>query len=133
MIKQSQFKSAEQAMRQINRAWLDGKVEDLAPRLHSDIVMVLRGWTGRVRGKQGFLAGFREFLQSSRIHEFNEQDIQVDVAGNAAVVTFRYEMVYERSNARFRSTGRDLWVLQHQGNSWIAVWRTMLEVEENPA
>lgn len=133
MTEQSQRESAELAMRQINDAWLRGRVEDLAPVLHADIVMVLPGWVGRVEGKQEFLAGFREFLQSSKIHEFNEQDLQVDVAGSAAVVTFRYEMVYERDSARFRATGRDLWVFENQGASWIAVWRTMLDVEENPA
>jgi hypothetical protein len=49
------------------------------------------------------------------------------------VVTFRYEMVYERSGGRFRSTGRDLWVFQSQGRAWIAVWRTMLDMEETAA
>lgn len=133
MTEQSQRESAELAMRQINAAWLRGKVDDLAPLLHSNIVMVLPGWSGRVEGKQGFLAGFRDFFQSSKIHEFNEQDFRADVVGSAAVITFRYEMLYERHGDRFRSTGRDLWVFQNQGDSWIAVWRTMLDLEENPA
>jgi len=30
-------------------------------------------------------------------------------------------------------TGRDLWVFQKQGRGWIAVWRTMLDLEENAA
>jgi hypothetical protein len=42
-------------------------------------------------------------------------------------------MVYERSGGRFRSTGRDLWGFQNQGSEWIAVWRTMLDIEENAA
>ena len=132
MTEQSQRESAELAMRQINAAWLHGQVDDLAPLLHADIVMVLPGWSGRVAGKQEFLAGFRDFLESSKIHEFNEEDIQADVAGSAAVVTFRYEMLYERDSTQFRSTGRDLWVFQSQGAAWIAVWRTMLDLEENP-
>ena len=132
MTEQSQRESAELAMRQINAAWLNGRIEDVTPLLHTDIVMVLPGWSGRVEGKQEFLAGFRDFLQSSKIHEFHDQDLQVDVAGGAAVVTFRYEMLYERDGARFRATGRDLWVFQNQGTGWIAVWRTMLDLEETP-
>jgi ketosteroid isomerase-like protein len=133
MSEQSQSGSAELVMRQINAAWLHGQVDDLAPLLHSNIVMVLPGWSGRVAGKQEFLAGFRDFLESSKIHEFNEEDLQADVAGSAAVITFRYEMLYERDGARFTATGRDLWVFQKQGAGWIAVWRTMLDLEENPA
>ncbi|HET9177312.1 MAG TPA: nuclear transport factor 2 family protein [Terriglobia bacterium] len=133
MNERSQRNSAEMAMRQINDAWLSGRIEDLASALHADIVIVLPGWSGRVAGKQEFLAGFREFLQSSKIHEFNEQDLQADVAGSTAVVAFRFEMLYEREGTQFRSTGRDLWVFQKKGNSWIAVWRTMLDLEESPA
>ncbi|HEX5410730.1 MAG TPA: nuclear transport factor 2 family protein [Terriglobia bacterium] len=133
MPEQSPRESAELAMRQINAAWLHGQVDDLAPRLHADIVMVVPGWSGRVAGKQEFLTGFRDFLESSKIHEFNEEDLQADVSGSTAVVTFRYEMLYERDSARFRATGRDLWVFQSQGAAWIAVWRTMLDLEESPA
>jgi hypothetical protein len=42
-------------------------------------------------------------------------------------------MVYERSGERYRATGRDLWVFGAQGNAWIAVWRTMLDMDEKPA
>jgi hypothetical protein len=50
-----------------------------------------------------------------------------------AVAIFQYEMVYERSGERYRSTGRDLWVFQGEGDAWIAVWRTMLEMQEEDA
>jgi hypothetical protein len=120
-------------MRQINAAWLHGQLDDLAPLLHPNIVMVLPGGSGRGAGKQEFLAGFRDFLESSKIHEFNEEDLQADVVGSAAVITFRYEMLYERDGARFTATGRDLWVFENQGAAWIAIWRTMLDLEDNPA
>jgi hypothetical protein len=42
-------------------------------------------------------------------------------------------MVYERSGQSFRSTGRDLWVFQQQIGGWLAVWRTMLDMAEEPA
>jgi hypothetical protein len=121
------------AMRQINRVWLAGRVDDLVPLFHPEIVMVFPGFSGRVQGREGFLAGFSDFCQHARIHEFNETDHQVDVAGKTAVVSFRYEMVYERDAKRFRAVGRDLWVFEKQERDWIAVWRTMLEMEESPA
>jgi hypothetical protein len=40
-------------------------------------------------------------------------------------------MIYERAGRRYRSSGRDLWVFQKQGETWIAVWRTMLDIKES--
>jgi prepilin-type processing-associated H-X9-DG protein len=120
-------------MRRINQAWLDGHVEDLAPMVHPEMVMVFPGFAGRMQGRDAFLAGFRDFCQNAKVHYFRDHDHQVDVTGSVAAVTFRYEMIYERSRERFRSTGRDLWVFQSHNKEWVAVWRTMLDVVENPA
>lgn len=119
------------AMHRINQAWLEGRVDDLAPLVHPEIVMVMPGFAARAKGRDSFLAGFRDFCQNATIQEFNTHDQQVDVAGDTAVAAFRYDMLYERSGERYRATGRDLWVLQKQGGVWIAVWRAMLEMEEN--
>ena len=117
-------------MSRINQAWLDGRVEDLALMVHPDIVMAFPGFAGRIQGREDFLGGFRDFCQSAKVHKFDQHDQQIDVAGDVAVVTFRYELVYERSGKRFSSSGRDFWVFQNQGTEWIAVWRTMLDTEE---
>jgi len=119
------------AMRQINQVWLDGKVQDLEPLVHSEIVMVLPDFAGRIQGREEFLTGFRDFCQNATVHEFREHDQQVDVAGNTAVSTLRYDMVYERSGQRYRATGRDLWVFMKQDEAWIAVWRAMLDMKED--
>jgi ketosteroid isomerase-like protein len=133
MTDEAERENAAAAMRRINRAWLDGKVEDLAPLVHPEIVMVFPGFTGRIQGREEFLAGFRDFCQNARIHEFQEHDYQVDIAGDTAVITFRYEMIYERSGERYHASGRDLWLFQDQANTWIAVWRAMLDIEEKAA
>ena len=133
MVDESVHENAASAMRLINQAWLHGQVEDLAPMVHPEIVMVFPDFAGRIQGREDFLAGFRDFRQNATIQEFREHDRQVDVAGDTAVVTFRYDMVYKRSGQRYRSIGRDLWVFQKQGRGWIAVWRTMLDMEENSA
>lgn len=130
---EAKHEGLEAIMRRINRLWLDGDVEALAPMVDPEIVMVFPGFSGRIQGREEFLAGFRDFCQHAKIHHFHDYDHQFDVAGGTAVVTFRYEMVYERSDERYRSTGRDLWVFEDQRGGWIAVWRTMLDVEEKAA
>jgi ketosteroid isomerase-like protein len=117
----------------INRVWLNGQVEALAAMVDPDIVMVFPDFSGRSHGREQFLAGFRDFRENAKVHEFHDYDYQSDLVGNTAVVTFRYDMVYERSGERYRASGRDLWVFRGQDDGWIAVWRTMLEMQEKTA
>jgi hypothetical protein len=133
MVDGSPSEQAAATMRRINQVWLDGRVQDLEPLAHPDIVTVIPGFGQRIQGREGFLAGFRDFCENATIEEFREHDLQVDGTGNTSVVTFRYDMVFERSGQRYRCAGRDLWVLQKQDGAWIAVWRAMLDMEENPA
>jgi hypothetical protein len=39
-------------------------------------------------------------------------------------------MVYERSDKSYHATGRDLWVFSENEGEWLAVWRTMLDLDE---
>jgi ketosteroid isomerase-like protein len=133
MPHESEREAAATAMRHINQAWVRGRVDDLGLLVHPDIVMVLPGFSGRIQGREAILAGFRDFCETATIHDFREHEEQIDVAGRTAVVSFRYELTYERSGQRYRATGRDLWVFQNEGREWIAVWRTMLELEEHDA
>jgi ketosteroid isomerase-like protein len=125
--------SVAAAMRKINDAWIARRVEDLAAMVHEEIVMVFPGFAGRIQGREAFLAGFRDFSENARILHFHEGEHQIDVAGETAVVNFSYEMLYERSAKQYRATGRDLWVFEKQGAAWLAVWRTMLDLNETPA
>ena len=69
-------------IQRINRLWLNGQVEDLGPMVHPEVVMVFPGFTGRIQGRQKFLAGFRDFCENAKVHEFRNYDHQSDLAGN---------------------------------------------------
>ena len=114
MVDESKGADVAKAMRQINQAWVNGQIQDLAPMVHPEIVMVFPGFAGRVQGRETLLAGFADFCQNATIHEFREYGHQVDVVGDTAVVIFEYGHGLYRSGARYRSTGRDLWVFQLQ-------------------
>jgi len=118
------------AMRRINQAWLAGRVEELGPLLHPDIVMAFPGFAGRATGREAFLAGFGDFCQNARVLEFEESEHHADVTGRTAVVTYRYRMLYERAGHAYRASGRDLWVFEEESGAWLAVWRTMLDLCE---
>lgn len=130
MPEKSKGTDAADVMRLINRTWLDNRVEDLRPFFHVEITMALPGFAGTVTGREQFLAGFRDFVDHAIVHEFREEDYQTDTAGNTAVVSFNFYIDYERAGKRYHSTGRDVWVFERNGASWLAVWRTMVGVEE---
>ena len=119
-------------MSAISRAWLNGRSDELVPLFHPDLTMVFPGFAGRVVGREEVIAGFVDFCSNAAIHEFRESDFQADVVADTAVASYRYEMVYERSGEKYRATGRDLWVFTQQNGNWVAVWRTMPEMDERP-
>ena len=120
-------------MRRVNEAWLGGRLDDLSALLHPDIVMVFPDFVGRAQGRDTFLGGFEDFCSSARILDFRDSEIDIDLAGHTAVVTFLYEMLYQRLGVRYRVTGRDMWIFEKRGLDWLAVWRTMLDTEETTA
>ena len=122
-----------ETLRRINEAWLDGRPHDLLPLVHPEITMVFPGFAGRIQGAASFLAGFEEFCRTARVHSYQEHDRQIDVVADTAVASFRFEMVYEREGSSYQATGRDLWVFTRQSGGWLAVWRTMLDLHEQPA
>ncbi len=78
------------------------------------------------------LAGERDFCANARVNGFHDHGNATDLIGDTAVITFQYEMTYERSGERHQATGRDLWVFREIAGAWIAVWRAMLDLHEQP-
>ena len=114
----------------INQAWCSNTPLGMSQYLHPDIVMKYPGFSGEVIGRDAFLAGFVEFCTNARVLEYIEKNEQIHVVGNCAVASFQFEMLYERTQYQERSKGRDLWVFQCISHKWVAVWRTMMELEE---
>ena len=130
MTYESQRAEAAATMQQINEAWRKGRPQDLSTLVHPEIIMVLPNFAGKIAGRESFLAGFEDFCRNAKLEELQEHDQQIDVVDATAVVSFRFEMTHERAGARYRSTGRDLWLFERQREKWIAVWRTMLDMTE---
>jgi hypothetical protein len=117
-------------MSAINQAWRSNAPLEMSLYLHPDIVMKFPGFSGEVAGRDALLASFVEFCTNARVLEYQESNEQVNIIGECAVVSFRFEMLYERAKYQERSKGRDLWVFQYISDEWVAVWRTMMELEE---
>lgn len=82
-------------------------------------------------GKGLLLAGFIEFCSNARVLEYKESDEQIQVIGDIAFASFRFDMLYERALYRERSTGRDIWAFKQSDGKWLAVWRMMVDLKED--
>ncbi|MDH3496444.1 MAG: nuclear transport factor 2 family protein [Gemmatimonadota bacterium] len=120
-------------LQRINDAWLHGRPRDLASSLAPDIVMVFPGFAGHAEGRAAVVAGFADFCATARLERHRLFDEHVHAVGTTAVASFAFELVYEREGVRYRSTGHDVWVFTKQAETWLAVWRTMVDVGEAPA
>ena len=54
----------------------------------------------------------------------------IDVWGNTAVATYRYEIAYEMGGQLYQEMGQDLFVFVRDGGRWRAVWRTLIPFTE---
>jgi ketosteroid isomerase-like protein len=114
----------------INAAWREGHPLSMLKYLHPEITMVLPKFTGTVQGRDTLIASFEEFCKNAKIIEYKESDESISVIGDCAIATYCFQMIYERSAYREDSQGRDLWVFRKQGDDWVAVWRTMLDLAQ---
>jgi len=131
MITISDMKSEiQEIISTISHAWQTGRTADMAPYFHPNIVMKYPKFKGEAIGKEKILAGFEEFYKNARVLEYGESDQQIDIIDNCAVVSYNFNMLYERTNYRERSVGRDLWIFQRESNRWLAVWRTLVDLTE---
>ena len=117
-----------EAMSAINTAWRIGRVSEMIPYLHPEIVAKFPGFSGEIIGREKLMASFVEFCTNARVLDYTESDEQINVIDECAVVSYRFDMVYERSAYREHSQGRDFWVFQRRSGHWLAVWRTLFDL-----
>jgi hypothetical protein len=115
----------------INQAWLEGRPLDLEALFDPNVVMLLPGGT-RVEGRSLLVQSFVDMCENAQVHGFEESDRQVEAFAETAVASFAFTIVYERDGEKYRSMGRDLWVFSRVDEDWKAVFRTMLDLAEEP-
>jgi ketosteroid isomerase-like protein len=121
-----------ETMAAINRAWCEDRPSEMYPYLHPDVTMVLPDCCDSITGRDAILGSFGEFCASARVLAYTQSEERIDVVGNVAFVRYRFDLLYERASSRQRSTGRDLWAFERVGWTWVAVWRAMLDVRDDP-
>jgi len=119
------------AMAAINRSWRENRPSEMRHYLHPKVTTVMPGFSGTAVGSEAMLAGFKEWCKNARVLEYKESDEQIQIVGDVGFVSYRFDMLYERASYREISKGRDIWVFECWDGKWVAIWRTMIELQED--
>ncbi|HMK31586.1 MAG TPA: nuclear transport factor 2 family protein [Terriglobales bacterium] len=114
----------------INDAWLRGGPEDIPLALnscfHSDIRIKGPGFQEMATGKEACIRSYQEFLRQAQIRGCTLSEPAIDVYGDTAVATLRWDMTYALNGQEFSESGHDLFVFARIAGQWLAAWRAML-------
>ena len=114
----------------LNRAWTEGRVEELRDYFHKDMVAVTPTERERLVGRDECLASWRGFVASVTIESWNDHEPQVQVYGATAVVTYYYELRCRTGGEVLHLAGRDMMVLVREAARW---WVVADQFSEYPA
>jgi uncharacterized protein (TIGR02246 family) len=110
----------------VSAAWQGRRYDLLAQLFADDMVFALPASSARLDGAQAIVESYREFMDRVTLTEYREEDPSIDVWGDTAVVTYRWEMAWLAGNVPNREAGHDVFVFRRNpGAPWRAVWRTM--------
>ncbi len=122
------------AVEAINAAWTANSAAELPVALgnafREDMVIVAPGFVQRLEGRDACVRSYVDFVDRAEIHDFDVADAAVDVLGDTAVATYRYDIAFTLEGERYDEAGRDLFVFARDGDRWRAAWRTMLPLVE---
>jgi uncharacterized protein (TIGR02246 family) len=117
----------------IQRAWREGRPEEMSALLAPDITFVFPGFSMRLSGRDRLIESYREFIAGARLRSYREDRRSVEGGANAVLVEIAFDMTYLRGGKDWRAHGIELWALERRGEGWIAFWRTMQELTEELA
>ena len=123
----------QRVLDRIQRAWREGRPEEMSALLAPDITFVFPGFSMRLSGRDRLIDSYREFLATTRLREYREDRRSIEGGSSAALAEIAFDMSYARGGRDWRAHGIELWVLERRPEGWVAFWRTMQELTEEPA
>jgi ketosteroid isomerase-like protein len=108
-------------LRALNDCWTKGDGSNLVSYFHKDMVAITPAKRERVVGRDACVADWMAFAKAARIQFWSEADPQITVFGDAAVVTYYFDMSVEMGGQTRRLSGRDMFVFAKEDGRWWAV------------
>ncbi len=115
-----------------NRAWREGRPQDVASLFHRDVVVEAPDGRLLSRGREAMVKSFVDYTQAVDTLHFRETDHAIHVAGGTAVVSYGFEVIYELEGERHDEVGRERLVFTLDDGRWSAVWRMQTSAPRSP-
>jgi ketosteroid isomerase-like protein len=119
-------------VRESNRAWVSGSTKELAALFDDHAVVIAPALQGRVEGRDAIVASYASYNMHTKTHSFEEMEHQVDLFGDTAVVTYRFQIRYEllADGVVQDETAQEVLVLR-KTDRWRVLWRTQTAADRN--
>ena len=111
-------------IKDLNKAWVEkGNIDELGYYFHKDALAITPFDKFVLDGREECMTSWRRFVESSKIISWNTYGFKVNLYGNEsfAVVTYYYDISYERGGEICNTSGRDMMVLAIDGGKWLVV------------
>lgn len=108
-------------VQELNQAWTSGRVDELERYFHEDMVAITPMDRKRLEGRAACVASWARFVERAVIREWRERDPLVRIFGDAAVVTYSYDLACEVGGEDVRLEGRDMFFMIRRDGRWPAV------------
>ncbi len=115
-------------LRKLNRAWINGRADELKSMFHEDMVIVAPDFQVPASGREACAKSYADFTAQAEVVELRESEFWTRSWGDAAMVSYRFELKYTMDGKDHTDSGRDLFLLVRREDGWLAAWRTLLPV-----
>jgi hypothetical protein len=107
----------------LNRTWtVENNADGLREFFHEDMVAFTSDERERLEGRQACIDSWKDYTMKHRIHHWEEIDprIQLFCNGEAAVVTYYYNITVSRGGQKLHSSAREmLFLVRENGHWWV--------------
>ena len=117
---------------ELDRAWREGRYGDIGPLVHESVTVIPPGFRNRVEGRAPYVESYREFGANAKVEAYSLSPPTIEIWGDTAVATSRYEMTWDRDGRGHSESGHDVLVLSKRHDRWCVVWRTLIPSAKAP-
>jgi len=121
-------KELEFIISEINNSWLKNDLKNLNGYFHDDMIIVDSNFNKLASNKKECIASYKSFINQAKILNYKEYEININIAGNTAIINYIFDITWEVNGLTSSEKGRDVFVFEKLNNKWLAVWRTILPV-----
>lgn len=113
-------------IKNMNQAWRKGDFRSLRKYFHQEMVIVAPNFQRMGVGIDACVKSYEDFAAMAEVINFLDKNMQVDIIGSTAAVTYEYEITWVAEEKRFEEAGKEALVFTKESGSWLLIWRMVL-------